>query len=106
MRTVTGLFADSDAADSAADALKEAGIAWENIDVERPDEGDTLLSARVEDEMVDAAHAILQQSGARSVEETETKFEATGEVDVGDVEGEETARLREPVPPIIPPMPR
>lgn len=102
MRTITGFFANADVAGSAAEALEEAGIASENIDVETPDEGETLLSAKVEGEMVDAAHAILRQSGARSVEETETSFEATGDVDEGDVEGEKVARMREPT--IITPM--
>ena len=102
MRTITGLFANAEAADSAAQALEEAGVTAANIDVDRPEQGDTILSATVEDEMVDAAHAVLQQSGARSVEETETRFETAAEIDE-DVEGDEAALMREP-PPIITPM--
>jgi len=105
MLTITAQFTDADSADSAAKALAEAGIASDHIDVETPDEGDTILSARVETEMVDAAHAIIQQAGGRSVEETGTQFEATGDVDPTDVEGDEFGRLREPVP-IIAPIPR
>ena len=104
MRTVTGLFANAEAADSAAEALEEAGVAAANIDVDTPEEGDTILSARVDDELVDAVHAVLRQAGARSVEETETEFQTAAELDEGDVEGEEAAALREPVPPIITPM--
>ena len=58
MRTITGLFANAEAADSAAKALGEAGVAAANIDVDTPEEGETILSATVEDEMVDAAHAV------------------------------------------------
>ena len=102
MRTITGLFQSYDAAKAASDALEDAGVLAHAITIDVPDDGDTVLSARVENETADAAHAIMSQAGAGSVDEVENDAELAD----GDVEGEEAARLREPVPPVIVPFSR
>lgn len=106
MRNIVGQFTSRDAADKAVDALTEAGVSSDAITVDAPDDGNIVLSAQVENETADAAHAILTQAGATMVEEN-APLTADGSVPVeGDVEGEEIARLRDPIAPIVAPVSR
>lgn len=60
MKTVTATFATSEAAQDAVDALNAAVIRDSAIGVEELESGETIVSAKVDDELLDAAAAILR----------------------------------------------
>lgn len=70
MKTITAAFATSEAAHAAVDALKDAGIPDTDIGVGDVENGDTVVSAIVEDSQLDAAAAILKTGDAASIDDS------------------------------------
>lgn len=93
MHTISGTLATADAADKVREALAQAGVTDSAIAVDATGEGDTqLMSLEVDDNLVDAAMAILGQAGASDVNDTDHS--------ANSVEGEEAQRMRDTIPPI------
>lgn len=95
MHRLTGSFSTREAADKAMDALIQAGVSSGAITIEAAGEGDgQVLSAEVDTNVADAARAIFNEAGATGVNEVD-RSEA-------DVEDEEAANFRDPIPPVLP----
>lgn len=69
MKTVTATFPTSDSAKAAVEALHDAGVEQANVTVEAMDNGDTVVTAIVDDGQMDAAAAILKTGVSANVED-------------------------------------
>jgi len=91
-------------------SLTDAGIDERDAHVyaESLRRGDTLVTARVDDEQLDAATAILGQAGSVDVNERRAEFEGTGWATFDEMADPRSYRREdEPdAPVIIPPLPR
>ncbi len=77
MKTLTGTFESKAQAEDAVLALQDAGVPSADV-VLQDEDGSTSVTARVDDGMLDAAAAILNQSGSVDVDEPSLAGEEPG----------------------------
>ena len=95
MHRLTGSFSTREIADKVMEALVQAGVSPNAITIEASGDEDTqVLSANVDSNLADAAQAIFNQAGATGMDDIDNSET--------DVESEEAARFRDPIPPVLP----